>query len=137
MIRQCGLCKEYMAKGSVAHASIVSAQCWINLEVIEAWKEDAAAMATKRIPKIWMCTTGKRKCRLLVTRESWEGETCKPNIRSRRERLSHMMMRQFRQWFHRRCRVQSRSRWTWRCQGDHRSGGSAPQGVTEVVVRIR
>jgi len=55
--------------------------CWINVEAIEAWKEDVAGMATKRIPKIascWMCTAGKRKCRLPATKEFWEGETHEP-----------------------------------------------------------
>jgi len=55
--------------------------CWINVEAIEAWKEDAAGTATKRIPKIascWMCAAGKRKCRLPATKEFWEGETHEP-----------------------------------------------------------
>ena len=39
--------------------------------------KEAAGMMTKRIPKIascWVCATGKRKCRLPVTREFWEEE---------------------------------------------------------------
>jgi len=55
--------------------------CWINVEAIEAWKEDTAGTATKRIPKIalcWMCAAGKRKCRLPATKEFWEGETHEP-----------------------------------------------------------
>jgi len=52
--------------------------CWINVEAIETWKEDAVGTATKRIPKIascWMCAAGKRKCRLPAMKEFWEGET--------------------------------------------------------------
>jgi len=63
--------------------------CWINLEAIEAWKEDAVGTATKRILKIalcWMCAVGKRKCRLLATREFWKGETCEPKWKESKEK---------------------------------------------------
>jgi len=75
-----GYCQVY-GKGRCSTCVNCQHTCWINMEVIKAWKKDAAGTATKRIPKItlcWMCAAGKRKCRLLATREFWEGKTHEP-----------------------------------------------------------
>jgi len=73
--------RQVYSKGRCSTCVNCQHTCWINLKAIEAWKEEVAGTTAKRILKItscWMCTTGKRKCRLSVTREFWKEETCKP-----------------------------------------------------------
>jgi len=73
--------RQIYGKGRCSMCVNCQRMCWINVEAIEAWKEDVVGTATKRIPKIascWMCAAGKRKCRLPATKEFWKGETHEP-----------------------------------------------------------